>query len=70
MTINARIRERGSTAVAEKLKCSERVACPGKDTEETIDVVQQKWLGLLKDLSSSDIEEFLESISKASGAQS
>jgi hypothetical protein len=51
-------------AVAEKLKCSEEWLVTGKDTEETIDVVQQKWLGLLKDLSSSDIEEFLESIAK------
>jgi len=52
------------SAVAKKLNCSEEWLLAGKETEETIDAVQQKWLGLLKDLSRSDIEEFLESIAK------
>jgi len=52
------------SAVAKALDCTEEYLVTGKETEQTIDVVQQKWLGLLKDLSGLDIEEFLELITK------
>lgn len=47
------------SAVAKALDCTEEYLISGTHSESTISNVQQKWLGLLKDLSSSDVEEFL-----------
>lgn len=47
------------SAVAKALDCTEDYLISGTHSESTISNAQQKWLGLLKDLTSGDIEEFL-----------